>query len=876
MTTSEAAFAASEQPSDSQSGDWVVLKFGGSSVATLPNWQLIAKRLRDRIDTGHRVMVVHSAIRGISDMLQLALDSAVADEDGPDIADIRSIHVPLATAFEIDIDTVIGGQLAELRQLLAGVRLIREATPRIAARVMASGELMATAMSAAWLVKQGLPLHWHDARDLLTSVPIGNQRQDYLSAVCASDPDPELQATLTPEGIHLTQGFIARHPDGDTVVLGRGGSDTSAAYFGAKLGASRVEIWTDVPGMFSADPRIVPSARLLTELDYQEAQEIASAGGLVLHPRCIEPMAQHSIPLYVRCTSRPELPGTLVANATRDDRPCVKAISMRQGVTLLSLESIGMWHEVGFLAKVFGCFAEHGVSVGLVSTSESNVTVSLDDGPEEVDSESVERLIEALESLCRVTRLNDCVAVSLVGRKIRATLASLGSAFSVFEEHRLHLISQAANDLNLTVVVDEGQGYRLVQKLHPEVMRDATRDPSLGPTWESLQKTVAEPESSTQPWWRKKRDALLRHLSTRDCAYVYDTASVESAVSALRALRNVDRVFYAMKANSHGSILDAVFAAGLGFECVSPGELQSIVTRFRGISPDRLLYTPNFAPRADYEYGFELGAHVTLDNLYVLEHWSDILTDREVFLRVDPGQGRGHHEHVKTAGNQAKFGIPVFELERAASLATAAGCRVVGIHAHSGSGITTPESWSEVAEVLAAAARLFPDVRTLDLGGGLGIPEKPGDRSLDLSRLDASLGAVRAEHPGLSLWLEPGRFVVAEAGVLLARVTQLKGKGGTRYVGIATGMNSLIRPALYGAYHEIVNLTRLDEPATELVNIVGPICETGDKLGIERLLPPSEEGDVILIANTGAYGRVMASHYNMRVPAEESALGENL
>ncbi|MEL6215341.1 MAG: bifunctional aspartate kinase/diaminopimelate decarboxylase, partial [Pseudomonadota bacterium] len=223
MTTSEAAFAASKQPSDSQSGRWVVLKFGGSSVATLPNWQLIAKRLRDRIDTGHRVMVVHSAIRGVSDMLQLALDSAVADEDGPDIADIRSIHVPLATAFEIDVDTVIGGQLAELRQLLAGVRLIREATPRIAARVMASGELMATAMSAAWLVKQGLPLHWHDARDLLTSVPIGNQRQDYLSAVCASDPDPELQAALMPEGIHLTQGFVARHPDGDTVVLGRGG-----------------------------------------------------------------------------------------------------------------------------------------------------------------------------------------------------------------------------------------------------------------------------------------------------------------------------------------------------------------------------------------------------------------------------------------------------------------------------------------------------------------------------------------------------------------------------------------------------------------------------------------------------------------------------
>jgi diaminopimelate decarboxylase/aspartate kinase len=140
---------------------------------------------------------------------------------------------------------------------------------------------------------------------------------------------------------------------------------------------------------------------------------------------------------------------------------------------------------------------------------------------------------------------------------------------------------------------------------------------------------------------------------------------------------------------------------------------------------------------------------------------------------------------------------------------------------------------------------------------------------VDLAKLDTLLMAVRAEHPRLEVWLEPGRYLIATAGVLLARVTQLKSKGGVRFVGVATGMNSLIRPALYGSYHEIVNLSRLEEAATEVVNVVGPICESADVLGHERMLPVTREGDVLLLANAGAYGHAMSSHYNLREPAAE-------
>ncbi|HEY7928757.1 MAG TPA: hypothetical protein VID71_02015, partial [Steroidobacteraceae bacterium] len=157
-----------------------------------------------------------------------------------------------------------------------------------------------------------------------------------------------------------------------------------------------------------------------------------------------------------------------------------------------------------------------------------------------------------------------------------------------------------------------------------------------------------------------------------------------------------------------------------------------------------------------------------------------------------------------------------------------------------------------------------------------GVPDGSGQAQLDLSELDTVLSAARQgagrKRAGIQLWLEPGRYLVAAAGVLLARVTQLKSKDDVHYVGVVTGMNSLIRPALYGAWHEIVNLSRLDEPAVLTTNIVGPICESADFLGHDRLLPPTRGGDVLLIANAGAYGHAMSSRYNLREPAGEILL----
>jgi diaminopimelate decarboxylase/aspartate kinase len=200
------------------------------------------------------------------------------------------------------------------------------------------------------------------------------------------------------------------------------------------------------------------------------------------------------------------------------------------------------------------------------------------------------------------------------------------------------------------------------------------------------------------------------------------------------------------------------------------------------------------------------------------------------------------------------------------------GARVVGLHAHLGSGVLEPGHWAEVYAQLASLAERIPSVEFLNIGGGLGVPSHPGEQPLDLDAVGEALAQVKRLYPRYQLWMEPGRFLVAEAGVLLARVTQLKGKGSWRYLGVDAGMHNLIRPALYDAWHEIVNLTRFNEPATAMYQVVGPICESGDVLGNDRRLPESHEGDVMLIATTGAYGQVMSSPYNLRGPAEEIIL----
>ncbi len=854
---------------------WIVLKFGGTSVSGLENWRNIAAVVRARLADGARVLVVHSAVSGVTDRLEKLLAAALGAAHEPVLASIEERHRALAEELGIGASAELEDYFAVLRQMASGIALMSEVSDRTRARVLASGELMATELGARFLQAQGIEASWWDARTglLAPARAAASARANFLSATCEFVPEPALQRRLAAcEGVVVTQGFIASDAAGDTVLLGRGGSDTSAAYLAAKLAARQLEIWTDVPGMFSANPRHTPQARLLRSLHYDEAQEIASSGAKVLHPRCILPAKSQHIPIVVYATQCPQIEGTHISADGGDGVAQVKAVCMKKGITLVSLDSPGMWHEVGFLADAFQVFKRHGLSVDLISTSETNVTVSLDPAANSLDPQVIEKLSADLSLLCRAQVIGPCASVSLVGRNIRGILHRLGEAFELFAEQRIYLVSQAANDLNFTFVVDEDQGDRLVNELHDRLIVPVREGTILGPTWQQLFAPPAATPMPASAWWRRRRAALLALAADHDCAYVYDPQELGAAAAALQRLESIDRVLYAVKANPNAHILRLLAAAGLGFECVSRGEIEHLLASVPGLDTDRILFTPNFAARAEYAWALEQNIRLTIDNLYILREWGELFRGQRVFVRIDTGTGRGHHHHVRTAGAHAKFGVPVAQIDELGVLAERHGVTVVGLHAHSGSGIFDADNWAEVATRLLDLAQRFPHLHTIDVGGGLGVPDGHDQMALDLAQLDTALLAVRQNRPGVAVWIEPGRYLVAAAGALIARVTQTKSKDDVRYVGIATGMNSLIRPALYGAWHEIVNLTRLDEPATEIVNVVGPICESADFLGHDRLLPPTREGDVLLIANAGAYGYAMSSRYNLREPAQEFVL----
>lgn len=866
-------------PAASTSHRFVVLKFGGTSVAAKPRWDNIVDLVRARRREGLRVVVVVSALSGVTNALQAIIDAAGRGEPLDDkAAALADRHLKFVDELGLPQAPLLLEWLARLAALCADPRRESAQLPW-QAEVLALGELMSSSLGAHYLERCGVEAEWLDAREWLRVAPVPNASDwaSWLSVNCHCRPNPDMAAALARRApVLITQGFIASDREGRTCILGRGGSDTSASYFGALLAAQRVEIWTDVAGMFTANPRQVPSARLLRRLDYEEAQEIATTGAKVLHPRCLNPVREAGVPLWVKDTNRPELAGTEVAAHATRGPASVKAISARSGITLVSMESVGMWQQVGFLADVFAIFKRHGLSVDLIGSAETNVTVSLDPSENLVTTDVLGALCRDLEAICRVKVIAPCAAVTMVGRGMRSLLARLAPVLAEFGALDVRLITQSSNDLNLTFVVDEAIAAPLVPRLHALLVKaEALRlddEHTFGPSWESLYAATAS-RLRPVPWWATRREALLARAAQGTPRYVLAIDEVRAAARRLKtALPAVDRWFYAMKANAHPAALAAIAGEGFGIECVSAMEIDAVRAGMPDLPVEQLLFTPNFAPRAEYERALGQGIRVTLDSLHPLQHWPELFRAQEVVLRLDPGHGAGHHDKVVTGGASSKFGLSLSDVPEFMRLARDAGLRVTGIHAHLGSGILEAGHFRERYAELASLADQFPDCARINIGGGLGVPSRPDEHPLDLEAVGGALAEVKALYPQYRLWMEPGRYLVAEAGVLLARVTQVKRKDGYTWVGVDTGMNSLIRPALYEAWHEIVNLSRLGEKADAVCEVVGPICESGDILGTHRRLPLPREGEVLLVATTGAYGSVMASRYNLREPAPEEAL----
>jgi len=339
-----------------------------------------------------------------------------------------------------------------------------------------------------------------------------------------------------------------------------------------------------------------------------------------------------------------------------------------------------------------------------------------------------------------------------------------------------------------------------------------------------------------------------------------------------------NRVFYSAKANTNLSILRILKSEGAGIDAVSQGEV--FLAFEAGLLSDNILYTGNCADEGELQYLLEKQVMINVDSLSQLERLLKMGTPTVLSVRINPILGAGHHQHVITAGKTSKFGVHEEVALKAYKLAKSARVKSFGMHMHIGSGIMDASPiTSAMKRLLDLAKNIHENIGIsfdfINFGGGIGVPYKPEEKEVDLELFsDKLVGLFKEGIREYSLgepefWLEPGRYLVAETGILLTRVNMIKRTPFRRFAGVDAGFNTLIRPAMYGSYHHILAVNKLNHPLTEEYDVVGPLCESGDIFASGCLLPKLSEGDLLAMLNAGAYGFSMASQYNSRPrPAE--------
>jgi diaminopimelate decarboxylase/aspartate kinase len=464
---------------------WIVLKFGGTSVAGRKQWETISSIVQARRTEGFRVLLVCSAVAGVTNQLTAL---AYKPDSTRRLQELLDVHQNLALELEVEESHWLQDAREQLGLCLQN--LTHDPGPMSRAALLALGEWMSTRIGCCFL-RQHLDAAWVDAREALVTVS-GEQlspARRWLSAACNAAEAPGLASrwsTLSP--VLITQGFVARSPEGQTALLGRGGSDTSAALLAGRLSASRLEIWTDVPGLFSADPRLIDDARLLNEVGYSEALEMAASGAKVVHPRCIRAAAATATPVVIRDLNRRDVPGTQIGQRLAQHNG-IKAVICKQQMAVILLENLDARFQVGFLADVFDTFRRRGISVDLVATSETTTTVAIDCQANHLGKEELADLVEDLVVRCKVRLFRDCVCVNLVGQGARTALSRIQSVMSYFEERPLLMASQSANDLCLSLLIEEGEHEQLLKSAHAALIPADVggADPVFGPSWRRIQ-----------------------------------------------------------------------------------------------------------------------------------------------------------------------------------------------------------------------------------------------------------------------------------------------------------------------------------------------------------------------------------------------------
>jgi aspartate kinase len=431
----------------------LVMKFGGTSLGDRARIETVAGLVRARL--ARRPVLVCSAHAGVTDMLLHGAREAAAGR--PDLGPVRAREVALLADLGLE-PSLVADDLDRLDQMFRGLALLRELTPRSLDHVASFGERMSVKAVAAFLRRHGLPATpvMADEAGLLTD-----------GRFTRASPLPAAYENLRRhlagvEGVPVVTGFVGRDAEGNVTTLGRSGSDYTATILGRAVEAEEVEIWTDVSGVLTADPRIVPEARPVEFLTYAEASELAYYGAKVIHPATIHPVAERGIPVRILNTLDPSAPGTVIGPVRHRPDDAVASVASKRGIVLVNVVSARMLGQSGFMARLFEAFGRHDVVVDLIATSEVSVTVSVD------REQHLEAVLAELDGVAAVEVEGGNALVAVVGERVRGGLGLVGRVFGALGDERVPIraISYGATKTNLQIVVPEERVTAAVRALH--------------------------------------------------------------------------------------------------------------------------------------------------------------------------------------------------------------------------------------------------------------------------------------------------------------------------------------------------------------------------------------------------------------------------
>jgi aspartate kinase len=437
----------------------IVMKFGGTSVGGSKEIRRVADIVRARLHQ-HPVVVV-SAVGGITNRLFKIGDLALSREPWqPEYNLVASKHRDILKELGLPAD-LVDRELDELHALSRGIELIRELTPRTRDYLASFGERMSVRVVAAHFNQVGLPASAHDAFDvgLVTDAHFGGARP-------LPEADERIRSALKgAKDTPVVTGYIGKAPSGEITTLGRGGSDYSASIFGAALEAEEIQIWTDVDGVMTADPRIVPGARFLPVLSFAEAAELAFYGAKVIHPATMIPAVKRGIPIRVVNSYRPEFEGTLIVDRLAGGQRGVKSVTSKDSIAVVNIVAAPMLNQYGFLARIGDVFARNEVVVDMVATSEVSVSMTTD------GRANLKPVVEDLSRFSNVTVERDMSIISIVGEELRERVGLAAQVFGAIARAgiNLEMVSYGATRINLSFLVRQDRAREVVAILHEQL-----------------------------------------------------------------------------------------------------------------------------------------------------------------------------------------------------------------------------------------------------------------------------------------------------------------------------------------------------------------------------------------------------------------------